>query len=213
MKTRFKVGDKVRLNPAWQKMAATYDHALNDYKASHVGTIVRVGEKMSNGLPVYSTTGLNGKKDNREKAFNCCWLQPHDQDEFDLEGGKVHDESRILTFSQFLENTKEWHKEGPVHDHDCTACEYLGTDIPRHPNERQSNAVDMYVHKNPSGIWTVLRRYSSDGPQYSSTDIEYAIDPKWAPHFEILGKVQPTEHPQVARERAAWERFRKSKGR
>ena len=56
--------------------------------------------------------------------------------------------------------------EIPVYEHDCDHCIYLGSDHPR-GGERQVNAVDLYYHDTPSGP-TLIRRYSSDGPDYSA---------------------------------------------
>lgn len=73
---------------------------------------------------------------------------------------------------------------GPVFDHDCEACVYLGTEGPASHNERvmRCNAVDLYhcPRDTMDSGGTYIRRYSSEGSQYSSmavsivmADLEY----------------------------------------
>jgi hypothetical protein len=57
----------------------------------------------------------------------------------------------------------------PIYEHDCSNCRYIGTDEPRSHNEKVSscNGVDMYVCGS-GPLMSVIRRRSSDGPDYSS---------------------------------------------
>ncbi len=58
-----------------------------------------------------------------------------------------------------------------VHTHDCEDCIFVGGDGPQ-PGEPRVNQVDMYVHLHakPFGT-TLIRRYSSDGPEYASMPV------------------------------------------
>ena len=55
----------------------------------------------------------------------------------------------------------------PVYTHDCKACLYLGADFARH-GETPVNQVDNYIHLNPSGAHTIIRRFSSTPADYIS---------------------------------------------
>ena len=67
----------------------------------------------------------------------------------------------------------------PIHEHDCDRCQFLGTDIVRHPNERTGNGVDMYVCRPIlGGDPTLIRRY---GPEehYSSLPLSIVTDERY----------------------------------
>jgi hypothetical protein len=55
----------------------------------------------------------------------------------------------------------------PIYEHDCTTCLYLGSDAALQ-GDRLVNQVDVYIHLNPSGNHTIIRRYSSHPPDYVS---------------------------------------------
>ena len=62
------------------------------------------------------------------------------------------------------------HSEGPIYEHDCEHCRYIGTSAPtkKYPTR---NAVDCYFHKTPSG-GTVIQRGSSRPDDYLSWPYE-----------------------------------------
>jgi len=60
----------------------------------------------------------------------------------------------------------------PLYTHDCDKCRFLGIDVRRH-GEPQCNGVDMYVCESVLGRPLLLRRYSSEGPNYGCLDVEY----------------------------------------
>lgn len=51
---------------------------------------------------------------------------------------------------------------GPVYQHDCSCCIFLGRQSTPH------GEVDLYVHPDIGFSRSVIARYSSDGPEYSS---------------------------------------------
>jgi hypothetical protein len=55
----------------------------------------------------------------------------------------------------------------PAYEHDCKRCIFLGADFPRH-HEARVNQVDNYIHLNPSGRHTIVRRFSSLPSDYVS---------------------------------------------
>jgi hypothetical protein len=63
--------------------------------------------------------------------------------------------------------------EGPIFDHDCNACRYLGTEAPE--AGEAANGIDLYVHVKPSGI-TLIRRYGSHPGDYGSVPV--TLDPR-----------------------------------
>jgi len=51
---------------------------------------------------------------------------------------------------------------GPLHQHDCSCCIFLGR------KATPQGEVDLYAHTGTGFSQTVIARYSSDGPKYSS---------------------------------------------
>ena len=59
--------------------------------------------------------------------------------------------------------------ERPFHDHDCESCEWL----------MSRDNVDLYFcPQNGAGLGTVVARYSSDGPNYTS-GVHFAHMNQW----------------------------------
>lgn len=62
----------------------------------------------------------------------------------------------------------------PAYQHDCEACQFVGQTSPR-PGEEPVNVVDLWRHDHkPEGRVTLIRRFSSDGSDYTSTTIRIA---------------------------------------
>ena len=62
----------------------------------------------------------------------------------------------------------------PTHTHDCKACNYLGTIVGQTPDVA-GKPVDLYHCKNSIGSGedgSVIARFSSDGPDYSSVPLD-----------------------------------------
>lgn len=72
----------------------------------------------------------------------------------------------------------------PAHKHDCRACLFVGADTPQ-KGERRVNRVDMWIHPNRSGMHTLIRRYSSDPPDYASMTF-CAVEPLPAKYQRVL---------------------------
>jgi len=80
---------------------------------------------------------------------------------------------------------------GPVYEHDCQTCVYLGTTGPT-KGYPQRNAVDHYFHKEGEDCGTVIQRGGSRGEDYRSWRVEWAKDnPLWEPTMHFLVKEFP----------------------
>jgi hypothetical protein len=66
---------------------------------------------------------------------------------------------------------------GPLHEHDCPGCAFLGT----------LDGRDLYACVGPTGFGSVIARASSDGPDYSSAPVG-ADYPYTGPLAEALGR-------------------------
>jgi hypothetical protein len=68
----------------------------------------------------------------------------------------------------------------PIHAHPCKMCVFVGTDKST-IGENMAQQVDCYVHPNPSGRLTLLRRYGSGAAQYGccSSDEVSEVIPKY----------------------------------
>lgn len=76
--------------------------------------------------------------------------------------------------------------EEPTYEHDCEACIFLGVDGPQE-GERLVNAVDMYAHASLHGGVTLIRRYSSIGYDYASTNTRYGtLDSRYKENLKRL---------------------------
>ena len=67
----------------------------------------------------------------------------------------------------------------PLYTHDCKACHFIGADFARH-GEQLVNQVDNYIHLNPSGAHTIIRRFSSTPADYISFKPAH-LDPNYVP--------------------------------
>jgi hypothetical protein len=65
----------------------------------------------------------------------------------------------------------------PAYEHDCADCRFVGTDHPV-AGEPAVNQVDMYVHVSPQH-YTLIRRYSSDPPNYGSWEYPGHMTPRY----------------------------------
>lgn len=72
----------------------------------------------------------------------------------------------------------------PIHEHDCTACAFLGNVFVKHVVYKSD---DEYVERTiPADLWKscqyelpethFILRYSSDGPDYSSFPTKRLVD-------------------------------------
>ena len=57
--------------------------------------------------------------------------------------------------------------DGPAYTHDCATCRFIGT-IPT-----RTDPVDVWFHDADEGEGTLIIRFSSDGPDYSSMPPSY----------------------------------------
>lgn len=74
----------------------------------------------------------------------------------------------------------------PQHTHDCDRCQYLGSE----------NDLDFYFCES-SILGTIIARYGSDGPDYSSSDV--ASVERMLAHgmSDVDGKHMPPEHETI----------------
>lgn len=68
-----------------------------------------------------------------------------------------------------LNDLFDGHEDGPLYDHDCRQCVYLGTEPPE-PGDPRVNGVDLYVCVGPRTI-SLIRRWGSDRASYGSTPV------------------------------------------
>jgi hypothetical protein len=60
-------------------------------------------------------------------------------------------------------------EEEDRHEHDCTMCHYVGSYLAPLAPDQEPQQIDLYLCEKQSRQTTVIMRYSSDGPNYSST--------------------------------------------
>jgi hypothetical protein len=96
---------------------------------------------------------------------------------FEYEAGKLAPEEVVALFQELVNNmiarmVEEDRIDGPAHDHDCGECVFVGGDAPV-DGEKPVNQVDMWIHlhDNHGGGPSLIRRYSSDPPDYSSVPL------------------------------------------
>lgn len=76
---------------------------------------------------------------------------------------------------------------GPIYEHDCDNCVYLGTEFPNKHDGTKSNAVDMYACASRIFGATVIRRFRSSPEGYSSMPLPYAKRfPKFNLNIELM---------------------------
>jgi hypothetical protein len=62
----------------------------------------------------------------------------------------------------------------PIHEHDCDGCIFVGIDAPER-GEPRTNQVDCYIHINPSGRITAIRRYGDEPSNNGAMDTEAPV--------------------------------------
>lgn len=131
---------------------------------------------------------IRKKKDEMEVAAN------HDSYERDAYNEWLKSPEADLLYRKKRVKLKESTEDGPVHDHDCSHCIFVGQDEPRGANEKlNANVVDMYVHEHPkySGEHSLIRRFGSEPEKNSSTKM------KWADNEEKWNKVIRAYHQKL----------------
>jgi hypothetical protein len=81
-------------------------------------------------------------------------------------------------------------EDGPVHEHDCSHCIFVGHDSPKGANEMMNaNVIDMYVHEHPvkRSEHSLIRRFGDRPEQNSSTKMKWAMEDREEKWTNVVG--------------------------